>query len=571
MGGPADELRLSLRPGRGFSFVRMEMVHEAVARWMNELSTQGIFLTDSELRICSWNRWLEIHSGRSSAEMVGRILFEAYPELIERDLEKYYEDALAGQVRLLSHRFHHYLLPMAPEIDIDLFVEMQQSARIAPLLDGDLVIGTITVIEDVTERIAREEQLLRLFDREHAARTEAEFANRMKDEFLATVSHELRTPLNAIAGWIQILRKSETNPGLIAQGVETIDRNVRAQSQIVEDILDVSRIITGKLNLTVKPVDLVETIDAALDSVRLAAQVKEIRLDVGGIRQPAFVAGDPNRLQQIIWNLVSNAIKFTSRGGTVTVRLIRSEAQVELVVGDTGKGISPEFLPFVFDRFRQADSTSTRPHSGLGLGLAIVRYLVELHGGTVQASSLGEGQGATFIVRLPTLATQNPAAPEVSPPPPAAAEEVSTEETAPAPGPQPDLRGIRVLIVDDDADARIMLQILLSQFGAEVRISNSTKAALKQFAQWPPDVLVSDIGMPNEDGYALIKQIRAREAEGGGQIPAIALTGYTRPEDQRQILAAGYQVPMAKPVDVDRLVEVIAALTAANSKSSAIS
>ena len=546
------------------------MVHEAVARWMNELSAQGIFLTDSELMICSWNRWLELHSGQSSAEMIGRNLLKAYPELVERDLDKYYEDALAGKVRLLSHRFHHYLLPMPPENDADSFVEMQQSARIAPLLDGDRVIGTITVIEDVTERIAREEQLLRLFEREHGARTEAESANRMKDEFLATVSHELRTPLNAIAGWIQILRKSELNPGLITQGVETIDRNVKAQSQIVDDILDVSRIITGKLSLNVTPVDLVETIDAALDSVRLAAQVKEIRLDVAGIEQPAFVAGDPNRLQQIIWNLVSNAIKFTSRDGTVSIRLVRSESQVELVVGDTGKGISPEFLPFVFDRFRQADSTSTRPHAGLGLGLAIVRYLVEMHGGTVQASSAGVGHGATFTVRLPVLAMHNPAPPEVHPSPPVTAEEVLTEENEAMPGPRPDIRGIRILIVDDDADARVMLQILLSQLGAEVRISSSTQAALQQFALWSPDVLVSDIGMPNEDGYSLIKQIRARGVESGGQIPAIALTGYTRPEDQRQILAAGYHVPMAKPVDVDRLVEVIAELTATSSTSQPI-
>ena len=553
---------------KGKQSLLTELLHEAVHRWMNDLSAQGIFLTDRNLRICGWNRWLEIHSGHSAEAMIGRNLLDAYPELIERGLDKYYDDALAGQVRLLSHRFHRYLLPMPPEFDAPSVIEMQQSARIAPLVEQDQVIGTISVIDDVTERIAREEQLMRLFDREHAARKEAEAANRTKDEFLATVSHELRTPLNAITGWLRILRQNEIDAESLAQGLETIERNVRAQSQIVEDILDVSRIITGKLSLDVKPVDLVQTIEAALDSVRLAAQVKEIRLDVCVDQNVAMVSGDANRLQQIIWNLVSNALKFTPKGGTVTVYLMRSESQVEIIVKDSGKGIAPEFLPFVFDRFRQADSTSTRQHSGLGLGLAIVRHLVELHGGVVQASSPGEGQGATFTVKLPVISLFTPEPlPSIDPEPPKAREEnldlpAASEPVRPE---NAHLDGIRVLIVDDDEDAREMLQILLSHFGAEVRVTHSTQAALQALQQWPANVLVSDIGMPNEDGYALIHKVRTLETERGGQIPAIALTGYTRPEDQQRLLAAGYHVPLAKPVDVDQLVEVIARLTMSES------
>ncbi|HVG20951.1 MAG TPA: HAMP domain-containing sensor histidine kinase, partial [Blastocatellia bacterium] len=346
------------------------MLNEAALRWMNDLSAQGILMTDADLIVRGWNNWLETRSGRGAAEMIGRSLFEAYPDLVERRLDRYYRNALAGQVEILSQALHHYLLPMPPQSGEGSFSQMQQSARIAPLIDGDLIIGTITVIDDVTERIAREEQLVQLLKREQAARKEAEAANRTKDEFLATVSHELRTPLNAIAGWVQIINRPGVNPNFLAQGLETIERNVNMQTKIVEDILDVSRIITGKLQLEVATIDLKQVVESALDSVRLAADAKRIQLRLTLDPDAGTMSGDPNRLQQVVWNLVSNAIKFTPAGGAVTISLSRVDSLVEIRVSDTGKGISSEFLPFVFERFRQADNTSKRQHSGLGLGLA---------------------------------------------------------------------------------------------------------------------------------------------------------------------------------------------------------
>ncbi len=531
---------------------------------MNDLSVQGIFITDAELTISGWNHWLEARSGRSASEMIGRKLFDAFPDLIERGLDKYYKDALAGQVMMLSNRLHHYLIEMSPPADEHSFTKMQQSARIAPLVEGERVVGTVTIIDDVTERTAREQQLVRLLAREQAARKEAEAANRAKDEFLATVSHELRTPLNAIAGWVQILRKGGINADHFAQGVEIIDRNVKVQTKIIEDILDVSRIITGKLRLDVTPVNLVPVIEAALESVRLAAEVKNIRIETVFKDPDSLVSGDPNRLQQIVWNLVSNAIKFTPKAGTVSVQLNRAGSQAEITVSDTGKGISKEFLPFVFDRFRQADSTSTRHHSGLGLGLAIVRHLVEMHGGTVQAASDGDQHGATFIVRLPLLVSRNTEAFIKE-----KAAQLSGDDREPAFATESGqvlidplkLDGLRVLIVDDEADAREMLQVLLAQFGAEVKVSGSAKGALKVLELWLPQVLVSDIGMPDEDGYSLIQKVREMMPESGGQIPAIALTGYARPEDRQQLLSAGYQAHLTKPVELAELIDVIASLT----------
>ncbi|HST23157.1 MAG TPA: ATP-binding protein [Blastocatellia bacterium] len=539
------------------------MIDEIALHWMNDLSVQGIFITDAELTIRGWNHWLEARTGRGASEMIGRNLFDAYPELIERGLDKHYKDAIAGQVMVLSHRFHRYLIEMPSQVEDQSFAQMQQSARIAPLTEDNSVIGTITIIDDVTERIAYEQQLVRLLAREQAARKEAETANRAKDEFLATVSHELRTPLNAIAGWVQILRKNVSDAESFAHGIEIIDRNVKMQTKIIEDILDVSRIITGKLKFDVMPVHLVPVIEAALESVRLAAEVKAIRIQTVFNDPDSLVSGDPNRLQQIVWNLVSNAIKFTPKSGTVSVRLDRAGSQVEITVSDTGKGISAEFLPFVFDRFRQADSTSTRHHSGLGLGLAIVRHLVEMHGGTVHATSDGEEQGATFIVRLPLLVSRNVEAFFAG-----GAAQFSGDNPEPSLAAEGEpnfidagkLNGLRVLIVEDQADAREMLQVMLTQFGAEVRVSGSAREALKMLERWLPEILVSDIGMPDEDGYALIQKIRELMPESGGQIPAIALTGYARPEDREQLLSAGYQAHLSKPVELAELVNLIASL-----------
>ncbi|HEX8088630.1 MAG TPA: ATP-binding protein [Blastocatellia bacterium] len=537
------------------------MLNEAALRWMNDLSAQGILMTDAELTIRAWNHWLETCSGRSAADMIGRNLLEAYPDMVERGLDKYYRDVQEGQVRLLSHRLHGYLLPMPPQVDQTPYTLMQQSARIAPLVEGDRVIGTITVIDDVTERIASEDQLVSLLGREQAARKEAVLANRAKDEFLATVSHELRTPLNAISGWIEIMRKKNVKPELLDHGLEVVERNVKVQTKIIEDILDVSRIITGKLSLSVTPVDLASVIAAALDAVRPAADAKgiEIRCMIDPNTTP--VSGDPGRLQQIVWNLVSNAIKFTPKGGQVDVQLARVESQAEIKVSDNGKGISAEFLPFVFDRFRQADSTSARQHSGLGLGLAIVRHLVEMHGGTVQAASRGEGLGATFVVRFPIIVVRDikTSTQDISQHSGNGAEPIAEDMNSMIED-IPRLDGLRALVVDDEADAREMLEVLLNQFGAEVKASASAQEALKILEQWKPDVLVSDVGMPNEDGYSLIHQVRALDPARGGRTPAIALTGYSRQEDRSQLLAAGYQVHLSKPVDLSQLVDAILSL-----------
>jgi signal transduction histidine kinase/ActR/RegA family two-component response regulator len=539
------------------------MLNDAALRWMNDLSAQGIFMTDAELTIRWWNHWLEARSNRTSAEMIGRNLLDLYPDLVERGLDKYYKDALEGQIKLLSHRLHHYLLPMAPQGDETTFKMMQQSARIAPLVEGDRVIGTITVIDDVTERISRENQLMRLLSREQAARKEAEMANRAKDQFLATVSHELRTPLNAISGWVQLLIKKDVDQQFLAHGLEVVDRNVRMQTKIIEDILDVSRIITGKLSLSVTQVNLVSVIEAALDAVRLAADAKGIRLEWALDPDSGPVSGDPARLQQVVWNLISNAIKFTPRGGVVNVRLARVESQVEIMVSDTGKGISSDFLPFVFERFRQADTSSTRHHGGLGLGLAIVRHLVEMHGGTVSAASEGEGRGATFILRLPIKAVLR-----IEDTAPQGNSHRSSNDTEPVftgrsnlSDDKAKLAELRVLIVDDEADARELLEVILLQFGAEVKGATSVQQALEILECWKPDAIVSDVGMPIEDGYSLIQKIRMLEPARGGLTPAIALTGYGRPEESLQLLSAGYQIHLSKPVEMRKLIDSIADLT----------
>ena len=382
---------------------------------------------------------------------------------------------------------------------------------------------------------------------------EAREANRLKDEFLATVSHELRTPLTAILGWSHMLRSGQVDARSSATAFETIERNARAQAQLIEDLLDVSRIITGKLRIDVRPVDPNSFIEAAVEAVRPAAEAKGVRLQKVIDTGLATVSGDPVRLQQVVWNLLSNAIKFTPRGGRVQVRMERVNSHIEIAITDDGAGIAPDFLPHVFDRFRQADGTTTRNHGGLGLGLSIVRHLVELHGGTVRAVSAGEGQGSTFTVLLPVAPVYAyvPAEGRVHP---------AARETLP-PFECPDrLDGLRVLVVDDEADTREMLKAGLGQCGAEVTAAGSAAEALSEIRRSPPDVLISDIGMPDEDGYALIRQVRSLPAGQGGMVPAIALTAYARTEDRLQALRAGYQMHVTKPVELTELAAVVASL-----------
>jgi PAS domain S-box-containing protein len=376
---------------------------------------------------------------------------------------------------------------------------------------------------------------------------EAQNANRTKDEFLATVSHELRTPLNAILGWASLLRTSDMSSDQRERAFEVIERNARAQAQLIEDLLDVSRIISGTLRLDSRPVDLATIIDSALEAVRLAADSKGVQIRTALDDDARRAVGDSGRLQQIVWNLLSNAVKFTNRGGVVNVSLARIDSHAEICVSDTGHGIAAEFLPHIFERFKQADAVTTRSHGGLGLGLAIVKHLVELHGGTVTAASDGKDQGAVFRVQLPLVAVMREDVPVLGPS--AAARIVA-----------PRLDGLRVLVVDDEFDARTLLTAVLESHGAQVASAASVQETLSQIESFCPDVLVSDIGMPEEDGYSLIRRVRALTKHGPKALPAAALTAYARMEDRSRALLAGFQSHIAKPVDPDELLIVVATL-----------
>jgi PAS domain S-box-containing protein len=395
-----------------------------------------------------------------------------------------------------------------------------------------------------------------LYLRAERSREQAEAANRSKDEFLATVSHELRTPLNAILGWTQLLLADGADPDRRRRGLDTVVRNAKLQAQLIDDLLDVSRIISGKMRLDVQPTDLAAVIDAAVEAIRPAAEAKQIQ--IRRVLDPFAgpVTGDPARLQQVVWNLLSNAVKFTAKTGRVEVRLERVNSHVEILVADTGAGISPEFLPHVFDRFRQLDASTTRRHGGLGLGLAIVRHLVELHGGTVKVKSPGEGQGSTFIVELPVSVAHLTPTEGIRVHPRA---EVGEGDPC-LDDPSLDLRGIRILVVDDEPDARETLQQILEHCNGEVLAVGSAAEALRTLEAWRPDVLLSDIGMPGEDGYELIRKVRALPPERGGWTPAAALTAFARGEDRRRALRAGFQMHVAKPVDLQELATVVVSL-----------
>ena len=383
------------------------------------------------------------------------------------------------------------------------------------------------------------------------SRRKLDEANRAKDEFLATLSHELRTPLNAILGWVRLLRSGTLDPAGASRGPEVIERNTRVLAQLIEDLLDVSRIITGKLHLEARPVDLVSIVVAAMEAVQTAADTKDIRLEASLDPALGLVSADPNRLQQVVWNLLTNAIKFTPPGGRVDIRLTRGDPGARITVSDTGKGIRPEFLPFVFDRFRQGETSIGRRYGGLGLGLAIVRHIVELHGGRVRAESPGEGAGAVFTVDLPAIADLDGAGAAMR------TRRRVHGETIIRPA---NLSGLRVLIVDDEADARELMRMVLRSSGADVRAATDAEEAFEQVEQWQPDILVSDIGLPGDDGYALIQKIRAREAQRGRSIPALAVSAHARSEDRTRALAAGFQMHVAKPLEPADFVAAIAHL-----------
>ncbi len=394
-----------------------------------------------------------------------------------------------------------------------------------------------------------EEQLAKLLQSEREARSEAERANHIKDEFLSTVSHELRTPLNAILGYSQLLHHSLDNHSEMEEGLSVIERNAKAQSQIIEDLLDMGRILSGKVRLEVQSVDMAEVIEAAVDTLQPAADAKNIRVQSVLDSRAGAVLGDNSRLQQVIWNLLANAIKFTPKGGRVQVALARINSHVEISVSDSGAGIPPDLLPHVFDRFRQGDASTTKRHGGLGLGLSIVKQLVELHGGTVSASSPGAGQGATFTIELPVqIARDREMLDQVQ-------HAASIEHAAEIA--QVSLEGIRVLVVDDEPDSRELARRLLSKNHATVDVAEGVDEAMLLFQANPPDVVLSDIGMPHKDGYELMRAIRALGSP-SGTVPAVALTALARPEDRKRAMLAGFQAHVSKPVDPGELIAVVA-------------
>jgi signal transduction histidine kinase len=416
---------------------------------------------------------------------------------------------------------------------------------------AELARANTALQSEIIERQRAEEARMHLLASEQKARAEAEAANHAKDEFLATVSHELRTPLTSILGWTRLLRIREPDPASLARGLETIERNAKSQAKLIEDILDVSRIISGKLRLEVRPTRIVPIIEMAIDAVRPAAEAKAIRINTAFDATVGMLRADPTRLQQVVWNLLSNAVKFTGNGGEIQISLTQAGECAQIIVSDNGCGISEEFLPYVFDRFSQAERHMTRKHGGLGLGLAIVRHLIEMHGGIIQVDSPGEGQGATFTVDLPMMMTHAEQAR-------AAAlgddGEPADEQSMEMP---PTLRDLRIMLVDDDLDTLQMLTVALEEAGGEVKACSSATEALATLAGWKADLLVSDIGMPNEDGYSLIRKVRALEPELGGAIPAIALTAFAGVADRSRALSAGFQKHLSKPIEPLDLVRII--------------
>jgi PAS domain S-box-containing protein len=511
-------------------------IGNAVLHWLDSNSTQGILITDAALIIRGWNHWLATVTGLPEDSVVGRPLIEVVPSLRARGFEQYYTEALQGEAKILSHAFHRYLIPTAETVVRT--SQMSQTARIVPLSDNDVIIGTLTVIEDVSDRVANEQEL-----RGRIAAAEA--ASRVKDEFLATLSHEIRTPLNAVLGWTRILKgRANLDAETVKRAIEVIDRNASAQLTLVSDMLDMARISSGKVRLEMSDVDLAAVAIGAVDAVRPAADAKGVRLLTDLAPQLPAVAGDADRLLQVVWNLLSNAVKFTDHGGQVTLTLAADARNVTLAVTDTGHGIAPSFLPHVFERFKQADPSSSRRYGGLGLGLALVKELVELHGGAVSAESGGAGKGATFRVRLPARNTVARV----------------TVHIPTRPAFQGALSGVRILVIEDDADATEIILQTVSAAGALVTCATSVAEALALMRDplEHPGVIVTDIGMPDDDGFALLEQVRKLPVPWSAEVPVIALTAYATPEDRARALAAGFQAHLGKPFAPDELIAAIA-------------
>ncbi|HEX3230034.1 MAG TPA: PAS domain S-box protein, partial [Pyrinomonadaceae bacterium] len=508
-----------------------EMVSKRLAAIV-ESSDDAIVGKDLNGVVTSWNSGAERLFGYTAEEMIGTEISRLIPP--ERPDE---EPAILARLRRGEFIDHYETVRLTKDGN-----RINVSLTVSPIFDHGKVIGASKIARDITQKKRAEQEREELLAREHVARAEAEAANRVKDEFLATLSHELRTPLTAMLGWLTMLRSGRLDEETSKHALDTVERNARAQAQLIEDLVDVSRIAGGKLQLEMQPVDLSVLIDAAVDIVRPAANARGVLMEISVEPAVGRVAGDPSRLQQIIWNLLSNAVKFTPRDGYVYVKLRGVETATELEVRDTGIGIDPDFLPWVFERFRQAESAVTRSHRGMGLGLAIVRHLTELHGGTVTAHSDGDGQGATFTIRLPLAEERAPL--------------TTTAEAEISQAASQTLNGIKVLLVEDEPDARELLSMTLRISGASVYAVDSAREALRTLSSFKPDVLLSDIGLPLESGYDLIRQVRALSTN-LKKIPAIALTAFATEKDRQRALSAGFQIHLAKPVEPQALVDVI--------------
>ncbi|NEU77155.1 response regulator [Hassallia byssoidea VB512170] len=497
----------------------------------------GLGMLDINFRYIRVNKQLAQINGIPESEHLGRTVHEVLPELgnVQKPV---FEEIIATRLPVLNHELQGET-PAQPGIERSWVVSYY------PLQDGDRQVASINIIvQEITERKRAEQEREALYTREQSARQQAETANRVKDQFLAVLSHELRTPLNPILGWAKLLQTRSFDSATIVKGLTTIERNAKLQIQLIDDLLDVSRILRNKLILEISSVDLSAVIAAALETVRWAAETKAMQIQLQIDPNVNFVYGDFNRLHQVIGNLLSNAVKFTPSGGQIEVSLRQNGSCVQINVSDTGKGISPDFLPHVFEYFQQADSSTTRQFGGLGLGLAIVRNLVDLHGGSVTVESPGEDKGATFSVKLP-LVPASLVLPENS----------STKSST-----LPNLVGVKIFIVEDDDDSREFLCILLRKSGAIVTAAASALEALSNFTNSQPNILLCDIGMPEMDGYSFMRQIRTMSPEQGGNIPAIALTAYAGETDKQQVLAAGFTKHVAKPVVVNELIASIAEL-----------
>jgi len=530
-----------------------ELAHSlSMMRATLDATTDGILVTDEHGIITDFNtKFTE--------------LWRISPAILDTREHQVFQEAVCNQLKdpqaFLATISEIYAASPQESFDLLHFTDgrvFERFSRIQFLNDRN--VGRVWSFRDITqhkrlfeaaEKAAEERK--QLLERERVARAEAEHANAMKDEFLATLSHELRTPLGAILGWAHVLRHQETSAPDFQKGLEVIERNARAQTQLIEDLLDMSRILSGKIRLDIQSVEPFSFIEAAVETVRPAADAKGIRLDKLLDLTAGPISGDPNRLQQVVWNLLSNAIKFTPREGRVQIVLQRTDSHVEISVADTGIGIKPGFLPYVFERFRQGDPSTTRPYGGLGLGLSIVKHLTELHGGTVKAESQGEGRGSTFSINLPLMAVYT-----------CVARPERVHPGAPSPAgfsfEQVDLSGIKILIVDDEPDARDLIKRVLEECKAEVLTAASASEALTIIEPERPHVLVSDIGMPEIDGYEFLRRVRALTQKIGVHIPAVALTAYAGSEDKTRALRAGFLVHLVKPIEPSELVATLASL-----------